>query len=387
MRSEEISKRRTSMIVLNVKLNNLYAFKNFNANFTYPKKIVGSTIKDEFLPERPNFRYKKINVFLGANASGKTTFGVILRKIFNFIDKKNYELITDAICDKSKEATFVIDLASKNNIFYRVICNIEPCIDTKYSFENIKLEIRKENISLKDSYESCVKRIDNREFNPAENYITELEQIEELAWLFVHPRSNQIVFDLPNKDQKFCFLLEKVLKSLDPSIQSVDVSSEVDNAYVIRFQEKSIVLQNDQRIDDTSFLSSGTRSGIVISQTLYSLMQGRNSFYYCDEKFSFIHSDIEKAILSLMIDFVGPCDQLFFTTHNTDVLDMDLPKHTFSFLRKNVNNFECPITYVEASSLLKRSTDSLRNAVENDLFLSAPSTELIYSIANLKRKE
>ena len=149
MKSEEINKGRTSMIVLNVKLNNLYAFKNFNANFTYPKKIVGSTIKDEFLPDRPNFRYKKINVFLGANASGKTTFGVILRKIFNFIDKKNYELITDAICDKSKEATFVIDLASKNNIFYRVICNIEPCTDTKYSFENIKLEIRKETISLK----------------------------------------------------------------------------------------------------------------------------------------------------------------------------------------------------------------------------------------------
>lgn len=374
------------MIVLNVKLNNLYAFKNFNANFTYPKKIVGSTIRDEFLPERPNFRYKKINVFLGANASGKTTFGIILRKIFNFIDKKNYELITDAICDKSKEASFILDLASKNNFFYRVICNIDPCTDEKYSIENIKLEIRKESILLKDSYESCVKRIDGYDFNPAENYITEIEKIEELAWLFVHPESNRYIFDLPNKDQEFCSVLEKILKSLDPSIQSVNISNEVDNAYVIRFREKSIVLQSGQRVDGGLFLSSGTRSGIAISQTLYSLMQGRNSFYYCDEKFSYIHSDIEKAILSLMIDFVGPCDQLFFTTHNTDVLDMDLPKHTFSFLRKNVNNIECPISYIEASSLLKRSTDSLRNAVENDLFLSAPSVDLIYSIANSKRK-
>lgn len=374
------------MIVLNVKLNNLYAFKNFNANFTYPKKIVGSTIIDEFLPERPNFRYKKINVILGANASGKTTFGNVLRKIFNFIDKKNYELITDAICDKSKEASFILDLASKNNFFYRVICYIDSCIDGKYSIENIKLEIRKEAILSKDSYESCIKRMENEDFCPAENYITELEKIEELAWLFVHPESKQIIFDLPNKDQEFCAVLENILRSLDPSIQSVSVSNEVDNAYVIRFQEKSIVLQNGQRIDGASFLSSGTRSGIVISQTLYSLMQGCNSFYYCDEKFSYIHSDIEKAILSLMIDFVGPCDQLFFTTHNTDVLDMDLPKHTFSFLRKNVNNIECPISCVEASSLLKRSTDSLRNAVENDLFLSSPSTELIYSIANSWRK-
>ena len=76
------------MIVLNVHLDNLYAFKNFNANFTYPKKIVGSTIEDETLPNRENFRYKKVNIFFGANASGKTTFGRILMKIFNFIEKK-----------------------------------------------------------------------------------------------------------------------------------------------------------------------------------------------------------------------------------------------------------------------------------------------------------
>lgn len=38
-------------------------------------------------------------------------------------------------------------------------------------------------------------------------------------------------------------------------------------------------------------------------------------FYYCDEKFSYIHSDVEKAILSLMIQRLNDNDQLFFTTH------------------------------------------------------------------------
>ena len=60
---------------------------------------------------------------------------------------------------------------------------------------------------------------------------------------------------------------------------------------------------------------------------------------------------------------------------------MALPKHSYTFLRKNVENLECPITCVDASSLLKRSTDSLKNAVENDLFLSAPAVDLIYAIA------
>jgi len=119
---------------------------------------------------------------------------------------------------------------------------------------------------------------------------------------------------------------------------------------------------------------------------LASLMHGSSKFYYCDEKFSYIHSDVEKAILSLMIDFTGPNDQLFFTTHNTDILDMNLPKHTFTFLRKDISNEEFPITCVNASSLLKRSTDSLRNAVENDLFSTAPAVELIYDIANFSDK-
>ena len=71
---------------------NFYAFKNFHMNLTYPKKIVDSSIKNEHLPGRPNFRYKKVNIFLGANATGKTTFGKILMKIFNFIEKKNFEI-------------------------------------------------------------------------------------------------------------------------------------------------------------------------------------------------------------------------------------------------------------------------------------------------------
>ena len=73
------------MVILDVRMDNLYAFKNFHMNLTYPKKIVGSSIEEEHLADRPNFRYKKVNVIMGANASGKTTFGRALMKIFNFI--------------------------------------------------------------------------------------------------------------------------------------------------------------------------------------------------------------------------------------------------------------------------------------------------------------
>ena len=42
-----------------------------------------------------------------------------------------------------------------------------------------------------------------------------------------------------------------------------------------------------------------------------------------------------------------------------------------------------PVECVSASSLLKRNTDSLKHAVENDLFSVAPATDQIYEITDL----
>ena len=76
------------MVILDVRMDNLYAFKNFHMNLSYPKKIVGSSIAEEHLAGYPNFRYKKVNIIMGGNASGKTTFGYMLMHIFNFIEKR-----------------------------------------------------------------------------------------------------------------------------------------------------------------------------------------------------------------------------------------------------------------------------------------------------------
>ena len=88
MKSEIIQKEKCDMVVMDVKIDNFICFRNFHMNMTYPKKIVGSYIENEFLPGRTNFRYKKVNIIMGANASGKTSIGKMLMRIFNFIDKK-----------------------------------------------------------------------------------------------------------------------------------------------------------------------------------------------------------------------------------------------------------------------------------------------------------
>ncbi|MDD6194100.1 MAG: ATP-binding protein [Lachnospiraceae bacterium] len=370
------------MVVLDVCLDNFYAFKNFHMKLTYPKRIVNSSIDGEYLEGRPNFRYKKVNIIMGTNASGKTTFGQTLMTIFNFIDKKNYELLTSAINDHSKKASFSIDMALNSDYLYRVQCFISPSEQGNYSESDIKLEVRKQKITQNDSYETCVKKLEESSYTPAENYSKELSKIDNLDWLFEFPKDTKRVLHLPKNDEKFRTILENILKALDPSITSVSILNEVKGAYVIRLKDRDVVLQDGEQFT-TSVLSSGTKAGVEVARTISSLMQDHISFCYCDEKFPYIHSDIEKAVLSLMIGLLHTNSQLFFTTHNTDILDMNLPKHSFTFLRKDADNTDCPIESIEASSLLKRSTDSLKNAVENDLFSTAPAVDLIYAIAEL----
>ena len=81
-----------------------------------------------------------------------------------------------------------------------------------------------------------------------------------------------------------------------------------------------------------------------------------------------------------MINSIRQNEQLFFTTHNNDILDLPLPKHSFSFLKKEFYEDDFVITCVSASKYLKRATDSLHNAVDNDLFSIAPNLDSIYQL-------
>ena len=284
---------------MDIRLDNFMAFKNFHMNMSYPKKIVNSYIEEEFLKDHPNFRYKKVNIIMGANASGKTSLGRMLMNIFNFMDKKEMEKITGVICDTHKKATFSMDFVTYDGDFlYRIITQIAP---------------------------------KTKEFFTSRSFST-------------------LIIDVSNAFRVF---------------------------------SKTVIIQ-DGELTKADTLSSGTKAGIAVAGMLTAIINGENGFYYCDEKFSYIHTDIEKAFLTLMIQCLKGNDQLFFTTHNTDILDLPLPKHTFTFFKKDTNDDMETIKCINVSDFLKRSTDSVKNAAENDLFSVAPSMELIYELEKLK---
>lgn len=377
VKSEKIHKKRggQDMVIMDIKADNLYSFKNFHLNMSYPKKIVDSTINQEYLEDRPNFRYRKVNIIMGGNATGKTSLGKLLMLFLNYFTDGTYKRFTNIIHDTSKTAQLIIDFVTALNVLYRFELKIEPMHDN-YSEENVHINFYYTPINVKDNYEMCAKRIDE-----ADCYETTYDKINTSGWHFSYPKdawTDKKKNDFVDND-KYLHVLEQVLKTLDTSIKEVIKVKELDNTYAIKYDRYSVLIK-DGEITNAEYLSSGTKAGIDIAYTLTALICDWHDFYYCDERFSYVNSDVEKACLSIMIDKLVGRKQLFFTTHNTDVLDMQLPKHSFIFLKKDINNSENPIKCINASYYLKRNTDSLKHAVENDLFCTVPELHRLYEI-------
>ena len=351
------------MAIMNLCLDNFLVFNQFELCMSYPKRIVHSSIEGEHLSGRERFRYKKVVILMGANATGKTALGRILMSIFNFIDGKEYSSITRLIDDKRKTAEFTIDLAFPSFQLYRIKGSFSALSDEtdEYSSDDVTVEVWNENILPNDSYERCVERLAAKQPIIADSYIKALEQVPKMTW--------------------YCKTLEMTLKSLDPRIigvSKVDEAVKTNRTYIVQYPNCSAIIRNGTVID-SRILSSGTVDGIGIANMITSMKLNDVSFYYYDEKFANIHSEAEKAFLSVFIDLLGPDRQLFYTTHNSDILDMELPKHSFAFMRRDELG-ENKISCIYASAYLKKNTDSLKNAVENDLFSSAPNVERILGI-------
>lgn len=379
-KTEQKDKGEGAMIIMDVKVDNLYAFKNFHMNMSYPKKIVDSTIEGEFLAERKNFRYKKLNIIMGGNATGKTSFGKLIMGFANYVKDGDYKRFMKVIDDRSKRATLKIDFVAQENVLYRYDLFIESNDnEEEYDEKNVKVKIYYTDINKKDNYELCSKRLDAGECQE----IT-YEDINTSGWHFSYPLDaykNKPYYSIEN-NENYLYILGQILKTLDPSIREVIKVKEIENTYAIIMANQSVIIK-DGYVSDTEVLSSGTKAGLDISYIIASLVCDKHFLYYCDELFSYVSSEVEKACLSIMIDKLTERKQLFFTTHNTDILDMQLPKHSYMFLKKDVNDVECPIKCVSASQYLKRNTDSLKRAVENDLFCTAPSLDRLFDIVNL----
>ena len=355
------------MIVLNLKLNNIYGFKDFSINFSYPKKIVNSFIEEEHLNGRERFRYKKTVILMGANATGKTSLGKALLWIFGYMADGNpaplYEMVSD------KKGSFCIDFVNNDYRLQRLSAKLNA------ADREVEIHYETADIELMDSYEKCVSKLENHT-DEATNPAALQKLTGNIRYRFAYPEIEKSLRFTGNNKKILLKTLRAVIGTLDPTLHDISISKDLKDTFIIRRGGTEIIIQEGKLLN-REILSSGTAEGIDVAMFLAAMIAREGSFYYCDEHFSYIQSDIEKRIFGIMLDKIGANEQLIFTTHNTDMLDLNLPKHSYVFLRKNLEEDEYKVTAISASEVLKRNTDSIRCAVENDVFGSLPQDNLL----------
>ena len=227
-----------------------------------------------------------------------------------------------------------------------------------------------------DSYEKCVAKLQDRTAEVIETATALKKRVGEVRCRFAYPEIEKSLKLTKTNQAILLKTLRAVIGTLDPTLQDVSLSKDLKDTFIIRRGDTEIIIQ-DGKLLNREVLSSGTAEGIDVAIFLAAMIAGESTFYYCDEHFSYIQSDIEKRIFGIMLDRLGANEQLIFTTHNTDMLDLNLPKHSYVFLRKQLEDGIYKVSAVSASDILKRNTDSVRNAVENDVFSSLPQDSLL----------
>ena len=355
------------MVVMGVKLNHIFGFDDFEIRFSYPKRIVRSLIPEECLSGRPNFRYKKAVILMGANATGKTSLGKALSRIFHYVNTENRASLLEMV-PSGAVGSFSVDFVNEGFVLHRLAGEISGADGTA------QIRYASAEIGEKDSYERCVDRLTDQTAVLGQRTLRQI--IGEMRYRFAYPEIEPTL-KIGETDRE---LLRKTLKAvigtLDPTFTDVSVSKDLKDSFIVRRMETEIIIQ-EGRLLNREALSSGTAEGIDIALFLASILSGKGRFYYCDGHFSYIQSDIEKRIFGIMLDNLGPNEQLVFTTHNTDMLDLNLPKHAYAFLRKKKENGGFRTTVMYASDILKRNTDSIRCAAQNDVFSSLPDESLL----------
>ena len=277
------------MIIMNLEIDNFFCFKDFSINFSYKRKLNKSTIPYEYLVDYPNFRFKKLNILMGSNASGKTVFGKMLMVIFNFLEQRNLNLLLDAINLNTEEAKFTLDFILPNSNSKKSLYRLEVVI-----FKNIveKLELIEYELEKLDSFEIELERL--LRSGKSETLFKIKKNNEEKMELVLTREMKDLLEKLSNFGWYFCFpeegvdkprykknVLEIILKTFDTSITKVEKVKNTNNGFLIYFTHgKNLLIQDGKPPAGNNMLSSGTKEGIKIAEVITAILDLKNEPFY-----------------------------------------------------------------------------------------------------------
>lgn len=379
------------MIFLKLKADNLYMFRDAEVDFTYPRRRHDSLIEGEFLEEFPQVRFKRVCVIMGANASGKTTLGRLLCAINNFVMGRPLSDIQQAIYDRTSPGIVdVLYIVPHCQELRRLRVEVDSrglVRETLWSMplrKNLSLAKMEQALRSSEPVFEWTRPVEagllESSFMVSQAIVQGKVLDSTSGWHYIFSEMDVSSENLAHGQQDLP-LLERVLQAFDPSIESVKPSKDKLNAYVIAFSngDRVIVEDGELRESDRQRLSRGTLESIEVAKLLSTIIRtGKfdseySGTFFLDEKMAYSHTEMEKAILNVMIERLGRHCQLFYTTHNYDILSMALPSHSFLFMRKD--GF---VEFAQPEKMgLTKNDRNLLGYVRNDVFGTLPDTARI----------
>ncbi len=395
-----------NMLFTHVYIDNLYGFNQLSVDLTLKRKPTASTIENEYCSFTPNFKVKKVCVLSGANASGKTAFGRVLCGIQNFISR-HYMVayLEDAICDKEKPANVTVEFVTPPNSFSQQavlhslfltfskneqlvsIQMLEYC-STPIQNQETNTKARKRLLNIKEN--NTIRSSDFRltvDFINEENtalvnlrkFREHIDRYDKGGWSYVFAEdNNQNRLDQNKRFSLTYEQLNKFIKAFDSSIERVETlrsdEQEVEGLKIIcnNGDLVKVLFGKNGEIINSNRLSRGTLEAVMMTSQISRIKDDVGSnVYYIDEQMAYCHSEMEQAVLNVMIDLLATDCQLFYTTHNYDIVDMNLPLHSHYIFKKQQDIS----TVVNVGEVFAKNDRSILSYLKNDVFSTLPKTD------------
>lgn len=381
------------MIFTRLYLDNIYCFKDFEVDLSFSRKVKNSTIPNEYLKDRKNFNYKRLIVLMGTNASGKTSLSRIMCALQNFIGHiETSQFPIKAIFDKSKPAKIIAEFVTTDEYIFNQL-------EIELSYEGVShiksLKLKSLEIGLNDSCNTMREKIKNNDSSVFKYYLDSKADPKALDNFYSIKFDND-VFNYVSSENTSSInkkvlngnrnidpnLLHKILSTFDPSIESVEglkgTNSENYKGYNIQFSNGDEVLIGVDDVLTTNKyerFSLGTYDALNIAPFICSIIESTNNrekgLYFLDEKLASSHTELECVSLYMMLSKLTENSQLFYTTHNYEVIRLNLPTHSFVFLGKDY----CYSTVNQPEKLgFTKNDRTLINYVKGNIFGTIPST-------------
>lgn len=367
------------MLITSLYLDNIYTFCDTSFDLTYKRPLSFNLVPNEFLKNRPKFYIKKVCVISGVNASGKTSLGRVLFLLQQGLSEPVmfFDLLKECWYDKSKSAKIGLEFVThlKEPTLHKVMIEIGKIKSIAY---------QSTYIGVNDSVKMARDKLNKKSVQTFyQETLFELEIILKshifMSWYYLFSE-NEIKQQAINANKMDLNILKAILQTFDNSIEDVLLSQDDKgvNGFNIYFKNGDTVLVDKEgHTTNAHRLSRGTYDALsianMVSWIVSNILEFGGSVYFLDEKMAFAHSELEQAILNLIIEKLPINAQFFYTTHNYDILDMNLPIHSYLFLKKKDGLSQ----FVKPEHFFKKNDRTLLGYVKNNVFKTLPNTTLI----------